>query len=156
MAAGTYDSSRKRRNPKPASGQVQPPGFLKGEALAEWERTAPELIRLGLLTPLDRAAFVVYCVAWETYVNATTMLSKQGTVSRPQGKSKMRRRNPWVAIRADAVKTLRLAGERFGLDPFGRQRLDVASSPPGEVDPFEELMNRSRDRKDKARFFGTM
>lgn len=66
---------RRESNYVKAVGAVpNPPTRLKGEALREWKRITPELERLGLLSNLDRAILVLYCSAWQKYVELSEEL----------------------------------------------------------------------------------
>jgi phage terminase small subunit len=47
--------------PAPRKMLPEPPAELSGDARKEWDRVAPELYRMGLLTGLDRAALAAYC-----------------------------------------------------------------------------------------------
>lgn len=47
--------------------EIEVPSFPKHlwpEARKEWKRLAPELVRYGLISRLDRAALALYCQAW--------------------------------------------------------------------------------------------
>jgi len=47
--------------------EIEVPSFPKHlwmEARKEWKRIAPELMRYGLISKLDRAALALYCQAW--------------------------------------------------------------------------------------------
>src|SRR5262245_8074150 len=65
---------------KPLAGARCPKG-LSPSAKAEWQRLAPELGRLGILTRLDRAAFAGYCEAWSKFDWAVKELERHGLVS---------------------------------------------------------------------------
>src|SRR5205809_7377344 len=56
----------------------EPPDWLPGAARAEWDRVVPELQRLQLLKPPDRAALVAYCLTWQRLVDAQTQLAEGG------------------------------------------------------------------------------
>ena len=47
--------------PTPAPTDATPPPDLSGDALAFWHRHAPELVRLGILTAIDRDEFALGC-----------------------------------------------------------------------------------------------
>lgn len=46
------------------------PDHLEGEARSEWDRITPHLVKLGLISQIDRAALAAYCDTWGEYVNA--------------------------------------------------------------------------------------
>ena len=87
-----------------------PPGFLSEAAAAEWRRLAAELVRCGLLTGLDIAAFAVYCQSFGTWVAATEAAA--------EGTDEERRVLAGVARGAmrDMVRYARL----FGMTPSSR------------------------------------
>ena len=134
IARGTDRKDRAKKPPKPDADIV----------LAEWKRVAPELVRLGVLTVLDRSTFSVYCCLWKDYVEIRKELEKEGRTFTAE--NLMKKRHPLVAQLANTSQQLRLYGEMFGLDPIGRGRLDVGA-PNQEPDPFEELMKRGGKRQ---------
>ena len=50
--------------PKPLAGVPPMPDQLHGDAAEEWERVAPLLAKVKILTHADRAALACYCHAW--------------------------------------------------------------------------------------------
>src|SRR3990167_9530086 len=64
--------------PEPRMLSIECPEMLQGEARVEWERLAPELSALGLLTTVDRAGLVAYCQAWGRLVMAEAFIAEQG------------------------------------------------------------------------------
>ena len=53
----------------------QPPEWLDDVARAEWNRVAPTLYQVGLLTALDLGALTAYVTAWSRYVKAEEALA---------------------------------------------------------------------------------
>jgi P27 family predicted phage terminase small subunit len=62
--------------PRPELVAPSPPKHLVGEALKEWKRISPELLELGLLTRIDRAALAMYCDYWALYVAMRARIQK--------------------------------------------------------------------------------
>ncbi len=113
----------KRNSPQPRPIRPECPGWLLPEAKGEWERVAPELARLGLLTLLDRAAFAGYCQAYARWQAAERFLEINGDVVKAQSGYLMPR--PEVAIaRAERRAMVQLAVE-FGFTPSARSRISV-------------------------------
>ena len=56
------------------------PSWLDREGKAEWRRVVPELDRLGLLAPLDRAVLSAYCDVWSKFVELRRMLKDDGLI----------------------------------------------------------------------------
>ena len=67
--------------PKPMVEAPVPPKHLTAEARVEWERLAPILVRLKLLTKLDRAALAAYCQAWARHVEAEEQVAKASALA---------------------------------------------------------------------------
>ncbi len=163
----------KLRNSKHAKGRGNEPqpkaagpelpadlGWLDDEGKAEWNRLAPRLAELGLLTVLDVSSLAAFCQMWAEFVIATRMLNAEGRVLRVPVMGTVRRRNaetgktervteqtgtelvahPAVKLQRSALAALRSMLGDFGLSPSTRARLNV--TPPAEVDEFEEFLNR--------------
>jgi P27 family predicted phage terminase small subunit len=136
-------SNRAHRAPLPEPIKPTPgaprPKFLTREAAAEWDRLEAELLRLGLLTTVDRAILAAYCEAWSTFVRATKALKKSMTTVAGNGTEIP---HPAVAIQANAAERLRKLAPNFGFSPADRMRLLVAS------------MDSDEQQKRDASYFG--
>ena len=134
---GSYRADRHGGRMARQPGEIpDKPAWLPPEASAEWDRIAPTLAPLGLLTPLDRAAFVAYCLAWAEFVWAVKEVQQAGITYEAEGKLKP---HPAVRIASNAAKLmLQLAGE-FGMTPAARTRLRIELAE-FEEDPFEEFL----------------
>ena len=87
---GNRSHEPKGRSPAPAHRADPPacPSHLRGHARREWNRLAPELHRLGLLSALDLALFESWCInvqvarmaldAWAADGFAPTVASYRG------------------------------------------------------------------------------
>lgn len=129
-----------KNEPQPGAGKVTCPGFLSKEAKAEWRRIAPELTRLGLLTPLDRAAFAAYCQNYGRWVEVEILLLKKGILAK--GTKGQIIASPLLWISTSAMKMMLKFGVEFGLTPSSRSRLVGAA--PGGRDPLDELLRTTR------------
>jgi P27 family predicted phage terminase small subunit len=108
------------------AGVPEPPEPLHGEALAEWNRVAPDLHRRGWLRPVETRMLSIYCGAWAEWCRAEAALSRALDDPTPKP-SEVR---AWQGIvRGAEARTLR-AGREFGLTPASRARLPEA---PAEV-----------------------
>jgi P27 family predicted phage terminase small subunit len=122
--------------PAPATG-LQPPGWLKGHAMAIWQEIVPELERLGLLTLLDRAAVLCYCQAWAEFLLSTEVLEKDGRyVQRGTGGLAS---HPAIAQQRTAWRAIKDFSALFGLDPSSRSRISVPQKAD-EDDPMSEFL----------------
>lgn len=63
-------------HPAPRAAVPTCPKWLVGEARREWQRLAPQLMSVGLLTELDRGTLALVCAAWGRYVSAEIALTK--------------------------------------------------------------------------------
>jgi len=61
------------------------PKTLTKEAREEWERIAPHLAQLGLVSQIDRAALAAYCTAWGDYEWAERRIAELNKVARATG-----------------------------------------------------------------------
>jgi P27 family predicted phage terminase small subunit len=83
----------------------EPPEWLIGEALAEWQRIVPGLESLDLLKPEDRAALAVLCETWARWVEAVALYRAEGMVlTNPD--SGRRHVHPAVSIANTAAQQL--------------------------------------------------
>jgi P27 family predicted phage terminase small subunit len=123
--------------PQPG-GIPQCPGHLDKVARKEWRRISKELIAVGLLTEVDRAALAAYCCAWSRWVAAEERIQDHGLVVKaPSGYPVQ---NPYVGIANTAMDQMRKFLVEFGLTPASRSRLHAEPRKPKAVDPFAEFM----------------
>jgi len=141
----TSETDSGGRKVKPAPGfrrlPPEPPEWLPEEAAAEWARVVPELQRLQLLKPIDRAALTAYVLNWDRLVTAqrelTANLDSQGRPSTLGTNSQGLVRHPAVAVVEAASKELRAWCGEFGFTPSAEGRLSVGDGDDGkEPDPY--------------------
>lgn len=98
-----------------------PPPHLLPEAKAEWVRLGPEMIRLGLITQLDRAEYAQYCQHWARWVQAELKLQELqegGLVeTTPSG---YRQIGVWLQISNRACEAMHRSAKEFGMTPSAR------------------------------------
>ena len=130
---GTARPARRRNTPKPRPIAPSWPSWLNGEARREWQRVAPKLTALGLLTELDRTALTAFCVAWAHLREAEAAVQRDGlTVPGYRGAP---RKHPALTVINQATQQLRAWALELGLTPSARSRLDL---PPPEDDDAED------------------
>lgn len=112
-----------------------PPDWLPDEARAEWARVVPELERLGLLKPLDRAALTAYCLSWQRlYAAQRDIAAGNVTTKGSQGQLV---KHPSVMVAEAASKEIRAWAGEFGLTPSAEGRLSGGKgSDAGDTNPF--------------------
>jgi P27 family predicted phage terminase small subunit len=123
-------SKRPRRQVRELApaGKASRPADLSPEAATEWNRLAPALHRLGILTPADRAFFVCYCEAVASFRRANAKLLAQGELVLDADGVPIR--NPWAKVRADAAAEIHKFGAEFGLSPSIRARFLLREEKP--------------------------
>lgn len=125
------------RGPKPEASTLDPPTWLKAEALDVWNAMAPRLIGLRLLSLADVETFGRYCRNFARWLKLQAELDKDGvTYESESAHGKLKRVNP-AFMAADRLERMLLAGDdRFGLNPAERQRIMMArANRPSTDDP---------------------
>lgn len=123
--------------PTPDAKAPTCPAFLTASAKAEWKRIAPELVALGLLSQIDRAALAGYCQCYGRWEKAERDLKRRGAIIKTRTGAQIQ--NPHLAIANKALRQMREFLVEFGMTPSARTR--VTASPPAP------------SGKDKSRFF---
>jgi P27 family predicted phage terminase small subunit len=125
-----------KREPKP-TGVPTCPSHLDANAKKEWKRISKELLAIGLLTSVDRAALAAYCAAYSRWIAAEESIARFGLVIKaPSGYPVQ---NPFVSIANTAMDHMRKYATEFGLTPASRTRLQVEPKRTDE-DPFKAFM----------------
>ncbi len=129
--------------PQPQVTAVSCPAFLDSAAKAEWRRLIPHLVKLKLMSDLDRGLLAAYCAAWSRWRKAELAIQKFGEVlATPSG---YMQKNPHVTIANESIRTLEKLAGHFGLSPSTRTRVS-ATPEEQEDDPFDEWEQRRRSR----------
>ncbi len=132
------DSGGRPVKPPPGYTRLPPeaPEWLTAEARAEWDRVVPELQRLELTKPIDRAALAAYCATWARLVEAQMEISVNGMFA--IGSMGQPIKSPAVAIAEAAGKELRAWCGEFGFTPSSEGNMNIGrGSDDGEEDnPF--------------------
>ena len=127
-----------KREPKPGNGAIKMPPDLDNLAKKEWQRTAPILKKLGLLTVIDHATFEAYCKTYSQWVRYTAAGAKSPVV-------KMKAKtgieypaiNPFVTLADKALKHLKGLAAELGLTPSSRSRINADQlEMPDDLDEF--------------------
>ena len=121
--------------PKPA-GKAIAPTWLSPEALLHWNRLAPILERMRVLTEADVDALMLYCRECQVYSDAEKMIRRDGiTMETEQGLKK----HPAVTVLHEAATHMRNLMASFGMTPSSRASVDkLEERAPGSAwDDFE-------------------
>jgi P27 family predicted phage terminase small subunit len=123
--------------PTPAARDLTPPEWLPDEAIKEWNRLAPVLHRLGLLTEIDGDALANYCHIWARWRDAERNIAKYGMVIKGRGGYPII--SPFVAVANRAMAQMKAYLVEFGMTPSARSRVAAAGDRDKPVDPFDEF-----------------
>ncbi|PAP79628.1 hypothetical protein B1759_15015 [Rubrivirga sp. SAORIC476] len=142
LLQGTHRKDRAAANePTPEVKPPSCPTWLHKEAKREWRRIVPELVRLGLLAEVDRAALAAYCQAYATWWRMERDIDENGDVQL-NARSGLESARPQVAMRDKALDTMRRFLVEFGLTPAARTRVSAAETPKtADTNPFARLGN---------------
>ncbi len=119
------------REPIVPPGEVVAPDWLGDTARREWDRLAPVLIRMGVLTQIDRDALAVYCEAVAHYQQAVEVIDRTAVLIRGQrGLVK----NPAAQVARDQAAIIRAMARELGLTPSARAEMvhGGSSRQPGD------------------------
>ncbi|GFP28036.1 phage terminase small subunit P27 family [Candidatus Hakubella thermalkaliphila] len=126
-----------KNEPKPQPIRPYCPRFLNREAKREWRRIVPELDRLGLLTRLDRAIVIGYCVWCGRWVEAEKLMMGQFPVGRDKRTQEIIT-HPAYSVAKEAMEQMRKLLPELGLTLSSRSRITV----PQREDDFDEFLRR--------------
>jgi P27 family predicted phage terminase small subunit len=101
---------------------------------------APELLRLGLLAQVDRAALAAYCQCWAMYVEAVQDIRENGTTFETDKGYQGPR--PMVGVAVKMLEKVITFAARFGLTPSDRSRMDMPEAE--EPSPFLEFLEQAQ------------
>lgn len=109
---------------------------MRGKARSEWRRISAELVKLGLLTQVDRAALAAYCSAYGRWIEAEGYIKTDGlTITTPNG---FMIPSPYVGIANKAVEQMGKFAAQFGFTPASRSRISLPKEK--DEDPFEAFV----------------
>lgn len=124
------------REPKPPAGKVCPPGRLSAAARGVWEELAPIGLVMGTLTTADVSAFATLCELRATFDMAASQKDAEGfapfTVSDDFNGAPVVHIHAALKLERETAAALRPYYEKFGLEPVGRARIQVATGDAPE------------------------
>lgn len=122
--------------PKPQPIAPPKPEYLNEHASAMWDRLAPKLVRMGLLTEVDGESFTSLCQAYGAWVQCQIEIN-EGGIDMKVGKGEYRQVKPIVSESHKYFSEVKALLAEFGLTPSARARLSVK---PDAGDEFEDLI----------------
>lgn len=111
------------------------PAWLDEVAKEEWVRIAPELDRMGTLTPVDSMLLASYCRAYSQWVKAEMIVEQEGLIV--TGSTGNPILHPAARHAARLLQELRKAAAEFGFSPASRARVDAPPKPDDESAAFD-------------------
>ncbi len=128
--------------PKPAPVEPYIPDWLDDIAVEEWNRLAPKLVRLGLLTEVDYIPFATLMQEYSDTIQLRRYIKENGRTfnhTNTKGEANETTR-PEIYMLQKGVQNVKALAVEFGLTASSRSRLHV----PGEeeADPMESLLSR--------------
>jgi P27 family predicted phage terminase small subunit len=111
-----------------------PPRGLKGDALKEWERIAPEMERDNKVRVIDQQMVAMYCRAIAFASEASREIEKRGVVVPGERGPDTTVKNPALQVFRDMMSTASNLAKPLGITPEGRARLKVDESEPSHDD----------------------
>jgi len=135
---------RNKREPQPDTTIPDCPDWLLNDAKDEWNRIAPQLHRIGLLTSVDRAALAAYCQSYAKWKLADEVIKAQGLTYElydEDGNVRCVQQRPEVGIANQCLKQIKTFCSAFGLEPSSRAKIELPNSQP--ADDFADKLRAS-------------
>lgn len=120
--------------PVPQKSAAVAPAWLTKDAREVWERVAPQLAGLGILTELDEGTLARYCTEWTIWHKARKRVNTLGVMLETTGGNYMQ--NPAVGVLHSSDKILRAIEAEFGMTPSSRSRVKVETGA-AKLDPLD-------------------
>lgn len=137
LLQGTFRKGRAKNEPKPERAIPTVPEELSDAAKVEWGRISQDLMQLGLLSRIDRAALAAYCEAWSDWLDATDKVNRFGKVIKTGEKTVTHTdgsveksggnmvENPYYSIKKRAAEIMHKFLIEFGMTPASRTRISA-------------------------------
>jgi P27 family predicted phage terminase small subunit len=135
--------------PELVNETTPPPAWMSGEGRAVWAAEFPKLVRNGMITEVDLPAFAKYCQAFGRYLNAESMVAKQGEVLIAPG-SGFPIQNPYLAVSNKAAEQMHKAESEFGMTPSSRSRVAPAGGKK-KANRFLDLIDGGKKKETPRR-----
>ena len=127
-----------KSEPQPIVAMPHCPDYLDADAKAEWDRLAPILVRMKVLTEADYIALASLCQTFSTMVKAQEQLSNSGILFKtPSGYVQQA---PLIGVVNNCTEKIVTLCREFGLTPSARSRmLTNQTEASKEDDPWARL-----------------
>lgn len=135
-----------KREPKPHPGMPAMPAGMPAEACAEWQRMAPILEKMGVLTVADGPALAAYCKLHAQILQAEAAIKKYGIVVAQIDKDTgvaVLKKNPAVTVKSECLRLVIAFQREFGLTPASRSK--VSAIEGRDLEPDVKAQNQLED-----------
>lgn len=108
----------------------EPPIYLKGYALEEWNRVIGDLYSTGVYANLDQTMLSAYCMSFGRWIQAELDLERMASVDPATHGAMIKTtngnaiQNPLVGVASTARRDMQRLAAEFGLTPSSRTQLD--------------------------------
>lgn len=141
---GTLKNRRKNPNePNPKVCFPDPPKQMDDLAIEEYRRLGAELVEMGLMSGIDKAALAGYACSYSLWMQVTEKIKNEGIVLEGEGPGVI---NPLVNVQYKAQQQMRLFLVEFGMSPASRSKVSVKTKGTEKESPFASI---GRNRKAK-------
>ena len=132
---GTFRKDRANPNePDPENHIPDAPDHLSSDALIEWGRMSHQLIKLGLLSDIDRTALAIYCQTYARMVKYEKIVAVEGELTKTDKGNIILSPNMWVVNKA--IEQCHKFLVEFGMSPASRAKVTATKGKKKE-DPWE-------------------
>jgi P27 family predicted phage terminase small subunit len=121
------------REPRAPIAEPVCPEHLNAKAREHWARTTAILRKMNILSVADADVIAAYCTAYARWVDAETKMATYGVVMKAP-KSGVPMQSIFLSIANNALAQIDRLGEKLGLSPQARARLEV-NGPQGSQSP---------------------
>lgn len=127
--------------PKPTVTMPHCPDYLDDVAREEWNRLAPILVRMKVLTEADYIALASLCQTYSTMMKAQEQLNKSGILFKtPSGYVQQ---SPLIGVVNNCTEKIVTLCREFGLTPSARSRVQANSSDDAKQQtPWDKVASR--------------
>ena len=142
LLEGTFRKDRDTMGPRPRPLKPKYPSWLPRLAKLHWNKYAPILESLGLLTEIDGDEFARYCLYTVRARQAEEDIERRGLLV--EGEKGGLVKNPSCQLARDYGAAASKLAAKFGLNPADRNGLPVYTEPDDD-DPMSRLLSGPRD-----------
>lgn len=140
LLEGTFRKDRDTIGPKPKPLRPKCPSWLPRKAKLHWNKLAPMLERLGLLTEIDGDEFARYCLYTVRAREAEEDIQRRGLLV--PGEKGGLVKNPACQLARDYGAAASRLAAKFGLSPADRNGLPVNVGDDDDDPMMEKLLSK--------------